>query len=68
MCDCPNWLGGFIEYTRNTYKLTWLLDEGSSLEEAYKTEELKFEKPIEKPIDPTKDGYTFDVGIIKKET
>lgn len=43
-----------VYYTRNSYTVNWMVD-GSS----YANGILKFGQAIEKPVDPSKTGYTF---------
>ena len=50
-----------INYTRNSYKLTWNFDGGKENATGYTTGTVKFGAAINKPsADPTKMGYTFD--------
>ena len=49
-----------INYTRNSYKLTWNFDGGKENATGYTTGTVKFGAAINKPsADPTKMGYTF---------
>ena len=49
-----------INYTRNSYKLTWNFDGGKENATGYTTGTVKFGTAITKPAAPTKTGYTFD--------
>ena len=49
-----------INYTRNSYKLTWNFDGGEENATGYTTGTVKFGAAINKPAAPTKTGYTFD--------
>ena len=49
-----------INYTRNSYKLTWNFDGGKENATGYTSGTVKFGAAITKPsADPTKTGYTF---------
>ena len=48
-----------INYTRNSYKLTWNFDGGKENATGYTTGTVKFGAAITKPAAPTKTGYTF---------
>ena len=48
-----------INYTRNSYKLTWNFDGGKENATGYTSGTVKFGADITKPAAPTKTGYTF---------
>lgn len=46
-------------YTRNSYTLTWDVNEGNDLTGEYTSGSVKFGATITKPADPTRAGYNF---------
>ena len=47
------------QYTRNSYTLTWDVNEGNALTGSYTSGSVKFGATITKPADPTRDEYKF---------
>ena len=47
------------QYTRNSYTLTWDVNEGNALTGSYTSGSVKFGATITKPADPTRDGHIF---------
>ena len=47
------------EYTRNSYELTWNANGGILVDNGYTRGQVKYDAPITRPDDPTREGYTF---------
>ena len=48
------------KYSRNSYQLIWDVNEGNALTGTYTSGSVKYEASINKPADPTREGYTFN--------
>ena len=47
------------QYTRNSYTLTWDVNEGNALTGSYTSGSVKYGAAITKPADPTREGHVF---------